>query len=137
MPTELYFAILAAIIGAVPGLLALIVQRRKQGAEVDKLKANAIGSLTDTALDLVTSMKEELQLLRVRTKEQGLEFEDLRERLKSQTIELVKLQARHDRMVRLMRELLGGIASLAKQVEDFGGHPVFVVPVYEDVDDLT
>ncbi len=136
MPTELWYAVMAALIGAVPGLLALLVQRRKQKAEIGKLKANTVESLTDTALDLVTSLREEVQQLRNRIKEQALEFECLRERLKNQTTELEKLQGRLDRMVGLMRELLEGIARLAKQVEDLGGHPVFVVPVYEEVSDL-
>ena len=132
MATEFWYAVMAALIGAVPGLLALLVQRRKQRAEIGKLKANTAESLTDTALDLVTSLREEMQQLRNRIKEQALEFECLRERLKNQTGELEKLQTRLDRMVRLMRELLEGIARLAKQVEKLGGHPVFVVPVYEE-----
>ena len=136
MPDELLFAVLAALIGAVPGLLALVMQRRKQRAEVEKLKANAVGSLTDTALDLVTSLREEMRQLRSRTKEQALEFECLREKLKNQAAEMERLQDRLDRMVRLMRELLEGIARRAKQVESLGGHPVYVVPVYEETDDL-
>jgi len=132
MAPELWYAVMAALIGAVPGLLALLMQRRKQSAEIGKLKANTVESLTDTALDLVTSLREEMQQLRNHIKEQAEKFESLRERLKNQTCELEKLQAKHDRMVRLMRELLEGIARLAKQVKDLDGHPAFVVPVYED-----
>lgn len=132
MAPELWYAVMAALIGAVPGFLALAVQRRKQTAEIEKIKANSVGSLTDTALELVASLREEMQQLRDHIKEQAAEFEGLRERLKNQTCELEKLQTKHDRMVRLMRELLEGIARLAKQVEDLGGHPAFVVPVYED-----
>ena len=132
MAPELWYAVMAALIGAVPGFLALVAQRRKQRAEIGKLKANTAESLTDTALDLVASLKEEMQQLHDRIKEQALEFDSLQGRLKNQTCELEKLQTKHDRMVRLMRELLEGIARLAKQVEDLGGHPAFVVPVYED-----
>jgi|GEM_PF-6445958 len=118
MPDNVLLSVLAALIAATPGLVALWLQKTKGVAETKKLEANAVGSLTGTALSLVK------------------ELSDLRSQLNASEARIDELRDKLDRMMRVIRELLTGVARLSEQIRQTGEQPVFVVPVYEGFNDV-
>ena len=109
--SEALVQVIIAIIAALPGLLALIAQRKKTNAD-------AAGTITDAAGDLVTLYKDRIEAL------ERAEAET-KATIKQQEQQIATLQDDLRHLSALVREYRRGIMILISQIESLGDDPAY------------
>ena len=104
---NLIATIVVAIIAALPGIYAVIAQRRKDAA-------SAADTLTDAALQLIEPLKRQAA-------DQAAELVSLRAQVRTQGKEI-------EYLYRVMDDVVDGARRLERQVHESGGTPVYRVP---------
>lgn len=106
--------VIAAIVASIPGLVALIIQRRKITAEARQAENNAADLVTKAALSLVEPLRRQLDGLSAQSVEQAARIAALEKQVQS--------------LERFADDLLSGSHRLVMQVRSLGGHPVYIPP---------
>ena len=117
MPDELTPIIIASI-AALPGLLALLAQRKKTSAD-------AASAITDAAGDMVTQYRTRLEVLERDTKALRLSNIQLTERVTLMNDDVFRLEA-------LVKEYRRGILILMGQIESLGDNPAYKLAALDD-----
>lgn len=117
--------VLAALVGSLPSLIALVRFRRLGAAENEELQARAASQKAD-AIDKLSEA-----VVRLADRLQELECES-----KQQTAAIKELSVKLERANKLIKLLLKGIAVLMNQLNELGATPAFVIPIYSNDDDL-
>lgn len=113
--------VLAALVGSLPSLIALVRWRRIGKAEEKELEARANSQKADAVEKLsetVVRLADRLQELECKSKEQ--------------TAAIKELGIKLERANKLIKLLLRGVAVLMHQLQELGATPAFVIPVYSD-----
>lgn len=117
--------VLAALVGSLPSLIALWRFRRLGAAEKNELRARA----SSQRADAVDKLSETVYRLADR-------LQQLERKSAEQTKAIRELGAKLERANKLIRFLLRGVAVLMNQLNELGATPAFVIPIYDDDDDL-
>jgi len=109
---------IGAGLGALPGLLALRLQRRKVAQEEALQKITAADALTGAALSLVEPLGRRIGELELIMQTQNKRIAELQARLDAQARQIAELQTAN-------RTLCEGVSRLSHQVRALGYEPVW------------
>lgn len=109
---EVIAPIVVAVIMAIPGVLALYMQRRKEQAGVEQTEADAAGKVTGAALALIRPYQERMTEMQAEL--------DKHDKTLS---ELLGCKRRIDSMQQELREWQDGVLILIQQLKDLGEIP--------------
>ena len=123
--------VLAALVGSLPGLLALWRFQKMGSAEKEELearaasqKANAADKLTDIAMQWIEPMQARIADLETVSNRQE-------EEIAQQAEKIEKLNRKLERSAKVIQALLRGLAVLTEQLRGLDVTPAFVIPVYD------
>jgi hypothetical protein len=125
-------SIIIAAIGTIPGLIALVKQRRKDDAEAKDKESNAAQRITEAAGKLADVYQDTLAALRVDLDVALHKIEEIEKYNQRLEIDLAALKKDRDMLVddnqRLTLEVIElqtGVDSLVKQIEKLGQIPAY------------
>lgn len=118
--------VLAALVGSLPSLIALVRMRRIGAAESNELRARA----NSQRADAVDKLSETVVRLTDR-------LQELESASASQNDAIADLRAQLDLANRLIKLLLRGVSTLTSQLTNLGVTPIFVLlPAFTEDEDL-
>lgn len=106
-------SIIIAIIGAIPGVIALLLRFVEHKPESHKKEADAASSLVGTSLEIVDEFKQRIM--------------ELEKKLDAANKRIKELEAERERSDKRIQQLEHGLKLLTKQVKEMGQKPVFEV----------
>lgn len=109
--SEIAISVVIALVAALPGVLALFAQRKKNAAD-------AAGMITDAAMDILDRADSRIEKLEFNVNEQSSIIELQTKKIREMNKDLIRLDE-------LVREYRRGLMILIAQVESLGDNPAY------------
>ena len=130
------------LIGGIASVVVKLLEQRKTNADAEKSSAEATETLSDTALELVKGLRQELADVRADRERDQCAMRELEATVKGLTVrvqtleraleeadsDLRALECQHDAHERQHTEVVNGANDLSDQISGMGAKPVYIPP---------
>jgi peptidoglycan hydrolase CwlO-like protein len=141
MPDDIVKLILTGLLAALPGLIALFIQRKKTDAETlktvrdaDKVEADVAAQYKQMSAEQAKDIKylrEEIEKIKVELKAKDILIEELSQDLKKKSQTIEQLTRDIEKRDKIIADLLTGIELLYDQLRSNGEIPVWKPTEYK------